>query len=67
MILTSSACCVAYTPLALEEIITTSALQGIPRISKAAERGEGLRESPSWVVDAAEEPNATLVGVGAVR
>ena len=42
------------------EVMTMSALRWT---SKGVGRGEGQGESPIWVVDAAEEPKAALVGV----
>ena len=42
------------------EMMTISALPGLQWISIGMGRGEGLGESPIWVVNAAEEPNVAL-------
>ena len=60
-------CAAGFATSALGEITKMSALGGRPWISKEVERGEGLGESPSWIVDAAGEPKATLVGVETMR
>jgi hypothetical protein len=68
MIFASSArCATVCTTLVLGEIMRISWLGGKSWISKELEGGEGWRGSPSWVVDAAEEPKAALVKAGMVR
>jgi len=67
MIFASSTCGrVVCTTLVLDEITRESALSGKIWISEGMGRGEGLGESPSCVVDVAEDVERALVRGGKV-